>query len=404
MNNQGFHSTWLPEQQQHEVGKIAAFHPLRGDLERGSMWTDQHCKAGNLLLSPEQSLLAGDYTCLLQLWQPHTANLPLGTLLAEDAAGKVLVSTDVVSRAHDFGDWQRELVRFTLDAPAQVRLRFDYAGQHSVWTGLLRLLRSGQRPIYVIGHNRNTPRQVDDSLAAGANAIEVDFSYRHGTLFVAEVPPLPGWEHTSHPSDWLRHAWDRRDAWAFLYFDCKPQRIPNNDFYRFGAELAGHVHTAGIDPRRCLFSVTDPRSRELFRGLAENGFDTAAFAMDGLHDSQPRHAPADLWARTAQEEHLPVIGLGRIPLDFTTPLHLWWPATAATVAARDLGADFPKKVIYWTLERKNPLRKMLDLGVDGIITEHEGLLCQTLGEDPYRSFCRRAAPAEWEPRKAFGID
>src|SRR5262249_47761183 len=157
---------------------------------RGPMWTDAHRQPGNLALTPWQALPAGTYTCLLQLWHPHAVGLPLGTLLAEEE-GHVLGSTPVLTRAHDFGDWQRDLVHFDLAGPARVRVRFQYEGQRSVWTGVLHLTRSGPRPIYVIGHNRNTPQQVDRSLASGANAIEGDFSYRHGELMVAEVPPFP---------------------------------------------------------------------------------------------------------------------------------------------------------------------------------------------------------------------
>ncbi len=404
MTGRGFASTWLPLQQEHEVGAEAVFDPLRGDIHRGPMWTDAHKQPGNLSLSPWQVLPAGAYTCLLQFWHPHHAGLSVGTLIAEDDAGRVLGSTPVLTRDHDFGDWQRDLVRFDLAGPARVRVRFRYEQALSIWTGALHLTRSGPRTVYVIGHNRNTPHQVDHSLAAGANALEGDFSYRHGRLMVAEVPPFPGWTESSDPDVWLRHVQARRDDWAFLYFDCKPNHVPGGDFHRFGVELAGHVHSAGLDPHRCLFSVSDPRSRELFRGLAENGFADATFAMDGLHNSQPKHAPVDLWARTALEEKLPVIGLGRTPLDITTPLALWWPPTQATVTARDSGADYPKKVVYWTLGNRDSMRKMLDLGVDGIIVEHEQLLCDVLQEGPYRHFCRRASPGEWEPRKAHGID
>jgi hypothetical protein len=404
MAAQGFVSTWLPLQQEHEVGAEAAFDVLRGDIDRGPMWTDAHRQPGNLALSPWQTLPTGDYTCLLQLWQPHGAGLAVGTLLAEDEAGQVLGSTPVVTRAHDFGDWQRDLVRFRLTAPARVRVRFRYDGQHPLWTGLLHVTRGAQRPVYVIGHNRNTPAQVDRSLAAGANAIEVDFSYREGKLLVAEVFPFPGWEETSQPAEWLRHVQTRRGDWAFLYFDCKPNHVPDSNFYQFGVELAGLVRDAGIDPRCCLFSVSDPASRELFRGVRDNGFAESACCMDGLHNSQPRQAPPDLWPKTALEEKLAVIGLGRIPLDLTTPLALWWPATQAAVAARDAAADYPKKVIYWTLAHRDGIRKMLDLGVDGIIAEQEGVLCEVLQEEPYRSFCRRADPSKWEPLTAHGVD
>lgn len=404
MAGRGFASTWLPLQQEHEVGTAAAFHPLRGDVQRGPMWTDSHTTPGNLCLSPWQVLPAGAYTGLLQLWHPHGDGLPVGTFLAENEARQVLGSTPILTRGHDFGDWQRNLVSFQLAEPARVRLRFQYEKPLSIWTGALHLTRSGPRPIYIIGHNRNTLHQVDQSLAAGANAIEGDVSYRHGRLMVAEVPPFPGWMESSEPDVWLRHVQARREEWAFLYFDCKTNDVPDGNLRRFGAELAGHARSAGIDPHRCLFSVSDLGGKDLFRGLAENGFADAAFALDGLHDSQPRHAPADLWARTALEEKVPVIGLGRIPLDVTTPLALWWPPTQATVAARDSGADYPKKIIYWTLGHKDSMRKMLDLGVDGIIAEQEQALCDVLQEEPYRHFCRRAGPDEWEPRKAHGVD
>lgn len=46
MAGQGFVSTWLPLQQQHEVGAEAVFDPLRGDIDRGPMWTDAHGQPG----------------------------------------------------------------------------------------------------------------------------------------------------------------------------------------------------------------------------------------------------------------------------------------------------------------------------------------------------------------------
>src|SRR5207244_4073177 len=134
-----------------------------------------------------------------------------------------------------------DLVSFQLAQPTKVRIRFHYDQPLSIWTGAMHLTRSGQRPIYVIGHNRNTPEQVDASLAAGANAIEGDFSYRHGKLTVAEVPPFPGFAESSRPEVWLQHLQSQQDKWAFLYFDCKPNHVPDDNFHRFGVELAGLV-------------------------------------------------------------------------------------------------------------------------------------------------------------------
>jgi hypothetical protein len=48
-------------------------------------------------------------------------------------------------------------------------------------------------------------------------------------------------------------------------------------------------------------------------------------------------------------------------------------------------------------------QEILDLAVDGIIADREDALCQVLEEEPYRQFCRKALPADWDPFHAFGI-
>jgi hypothetical protein len=95
--------------------------------------------------------------------------------------------------------------------------------------------------------------------------------------------------------------------------------------------------------------------------------------------------------------------MGRAAIELTKPLAHWLPALQATVAARDSGKGYPGKVIFWTLEEKTGMRKVLDIGVDAIIAEREDHLCQVLLEEPYRSICRRAEPPEWNPFQAHGI-
>jgi hypothetical protein len=400
----GFVSTWLPLQQEHSTGREAHFDLLRGDIHRGPMWTDNDKAPGDLAMSPWQQLPPGDYTAVLQLFSPESSKARVGTLLAENESGQCLAEQAVSPRGQDHGDWQRELIAFRLAAPTRVRVRFRYDGSLPLWTGTLHLTRSGPRPLYIIGHNRNTPEQVERSLEKGANAIEGDFSYREGKLMVAETPPYPGWLEISEPHAWLSYLQARKSRWAFLYIDCKLDKVPGDDFYRYGRELGELVLATGIDPRSCLFNAPDLRGRDLFRGIADAGFGASATGVDGLHKSQPREAPPDLWAKTAQEFRFSFMGLGRPSYDFTTPLALWWSALRETTVARDTASGYPNKIIYWSLDDKDGMRKVLDLGVDGIIVDHEDRLCQVLEEQPYRQFCRRAAPSDWEPLKAHGID
>lgn len=142
---------------------------------------------------------------------------------------------------------------------------------------------------------------------------------------------------------------------------------------------------------------------DLLRGVADAGFGASARGMDGLHQSQPKDAPPTLWAETAKELQLSFLGLGRPSIDITTPLAHWWAPLRETVVARDAGSGYPAKIVYWSLETQDGMRKVLDLGVDGIIVDHEERLCEVLREEPYRQFCRKAAPGDWEPLQAHGI-
>jgi len=398
----GFESTWLVKQQVHGAGKEAIFNLIHGDFHRGTEWTDRDGAAGDLASSPWQVLPPGEYTALLQLWS-EAKGKAVGHLIAETDGGTTIGIEPVVTAPEDFGDWQRVVMGFKLKDSAKVRIRFRYEGGTSVWTGLLHLTRGGRRPIYIIGHNRNTPRQVGESIRLGANAIEVDLSYRDKKLMAAEVPPLPGWTEVTEAGEWLRYVRAIQDKWAFLYVDIKLHEIPDGNMYQHGQVLASYVRDAGIDPKVCMFSVPDPSGKDILQGLKDSGFAGASFGMDGISNNDPHAKPGD-WAAAAAQHQLQFIGMGRINLEIHKPLALWWEIVQATAAARDAGQPFPKKLVFWSLTEKPEMRKLLDLGVDGIIADREDQLAQVLEEAPYQAFCRKALPGEWDPFHAFGVD
>jgi hypothetical protein len=399
----GFASTWLARQQEHSVGHKALFHLLRGDLHRGEEWTDSRKQPGDLAMSPWQVLPPGDYTALLQVWTKQ-ADKNAGRLIAENDSGQVLAELPVITAPEEFGDWQRLLIAFRLDAAARVRIRFQYNGALPIWTGAIHLTRSGRRPIFIIGHNRNTPSQVDESLSDGANAIEVDLSYRDGKIMAAEEPPFPGWKEVSEAGDWLRHAQGCKDQWAFLYIDCKTKNVPGNDFYGYGKAISKLISDAGIEPKRCMFSIPDASGIDIHCAARDSGFKESSFAIDGIDGGVPQHKNPQDWPNAAERYKLEVIGMGRAAfVKLIIQLKHWWPAVQATVAARDAGR-LPKNVIFWSLTEKASMRKLLDLGVDGIIADKEENLVAVLQEEPYKQFCRRAEPSDWDPFHAFGID
>jgi hypothetical protein len=397
----GFRSVWLPEDQQHRTGQKARVLPLRGDLHRGLTWTDRDCEAGDLLAIDSQTLPAGNYTAVLQCWA-HEQDAKVGSLIAERADGQELARRELVTGDHEFGDWQRVLLSFALSAPAAVRLRFAYNGALPLWTGSLTLSRAAPRPIYIIGHNRNTPAQLNKSLDQGANALEVDLSYRGDQIMAAELPPFPGWMQTSRVSEWLASAQARRDEWAFLYLDCKLRGVPDHNFYQYGKDIVALMRAGGIPPERCLFSIPERAGVDLYRGVRDAGFAQAAFCMDGIDDNDPSPGKEADWAEAALEYRLDVVGMGRIALEIEKPLEEWWPILRSTNNARDLGRPYPRQVIFWSLHERAGIRKVLDLGVDGVIVDREDHAREVLNEPTYRQLVRLAHAGEWNPRRAFG--
>lgn len=383
---------WLPEHQLHPIGRMAKQNLLRGDVARGPMWTKDG-EIGNLAVSSDEELEAGSWTGLVQVWHAQKVGEKLGEFVAEKEDGTVLHRQDVVAEPIGLGGWQRAVVRFGLATPTKVRLRLKVTTEERVWSGLMRL-QQGLRPIYLVGHNKNTPDQLNASMKNGANAMEVDVGHRNGTMLAAESIPLPGWMQTSPLPEWFASAKKHFDQMAFIYFDCKMDHVPNNDFRAFGKALGEAVKEAGIAPERCLFAVGDPNGAALFAGLSEAGFGESCKGMDGLHTGDPSSVAPTYWAHVAKEQHLQSIGTGRSNLEFYKLLSDWWAPIRETVLARDNGRA-PRYIIHWTLQERENMRKILDLGVDGIITDQEDVLRDIFMEEPYKHLCRAATVADW---------
>src|SRR5262249_49019886 len=156
---------------------------------------------------------------------------------------------------------------------------------------------------------------------------------------------------------------------AFLYVDIKLHEIPDGNMYRHGQTLASYFRDAGMDPKRCMFSVPDPSGKDIHQGLKDSGFSASSFGMDGIDDNDPsKSKPGDSAAAAAQSQ-LQFTGMGRITLDIQKPLAQWWEIVQATTAARDADQPYPKTIVFWSLHEKPGMRKILDLGVDGIIAD-----------------------------------
>ena len=98
----------------------------------------------------------------------------------------------------------------------------------------------GARPFYVIGHNPNTIREVEDALDQGANAVEpdVNVSLLDGLrVCISHFRGLPTAPPLVEFLQDLRAVALARPGLALVLFDCKVSRP------RFGRELLDAIRT-----------------------------------------------------------------------------------------------------------------------------------------------------------------
>jgi glycerophosphoryl diester phosphodiesterase len=239
------------------------------------------------------------------------------------------------------------------------------------------------RPFYAIAHHSNLVSDLRGALEAGANAIECDVEWderawvRHPAALKEPLPsgtPLDEYLHVLK-SEAKLHA-----HLSLVIFDIKPtmQRDHVTDlFTRARAELA----TSGVN-----VALTVPENERLavFADIVPRLDRSMAIGVD--EEDDPERVRACLRGAGVP---LGCYGNG---IDSSIP-HLTSGSMEAAVrrAVELRDAEQAFSLVYrWTLNTRASMRAYLDLGVDGIMTDHLGDLLALLRESPYREAFRLA--------------
>ncbi len=118
--------------------------------------------------------------------------------------------------------------------------------------------------------------------------------------------------------------------------------------------------------------LEDAVVRTLCANSPERGYVVASFLPEVLDSTRRREAnlPLGLICRNAR-------GLARwpdLPLDYVMPRH----SLVSRALVDELHAA-GKRVIVWTVNRERDVRKMVEFGVDGIVSDDTLLLGRTVG-------------------------
>ncbi|MCP4136050.1 MAG: hypothetical protein GY754_34085 [bacterium] len=186
----------------------------------------------------------------------------------------------------------------------------------------------------------------------------------------------------------LKSHLDNRNI-ALVEFDCKQDS--SIDAAAYARALAARIKDAGIPAGLTVMSV--PKAQAAIFSTELKGGETPLFDcgidsyLEGYGD-----LTAEEWAVEVENTGATFIGVG-IAAIAPSPMPGWMPWIQTMTNRRDKVKNF-KKAYFWTLNSKTSMRKCLDYGVDGIITNYPARLHEVMQEEPYRGIVRPATQSD----------
>lgn len=257
------------------------------------------------------------------------------------------------------------------------------------------------RPFYTIAHHCNTEKEVNEAVERdGANAIECDITpifssnnelkfkiyhawdFFRGRLFIRYTPLNKVDSYFKN----LKRLLDNGKL-ALIMLDCKEKRGVDPEHY--AKKLVALLRKHGIDEKFCLIGVSGKEQsiHRFYQGLAKYNFNAAKDAYESSYTKNNLNH----WIQFAKRVGASFLGLGIDSKAFFSPLFRWIPWIKRATEERDQQhSGAPNKVLFWTLNTKRAMRKTLNCGVDGIITNFPRRLNEVLKERAYSQTFRLA--------------
>ena len=205
------------------------------------------------------------------------------------------------------------------------------------------------------GHPENTIPSFEGALEQGADGVELDVRMSgDGQLVVIHSPVVKGKLVKSTPFDEFR---DLGDGYEIPLLEDVLDRLSGRTFLDIELKETGFEQQA----IELIKAHTD------IRKVMISGLDTDV--LNKVHDLQADVQLGFIYNRTQQEE-----SRHNSPIDYVIPQF--------RLASRELIEDVHDEdlqVFAWTVNEEREMRRLITLGVDGIITDEPGLLKKVLG-------------------------
>jgi hypothetical protein len=309
-----------------------------------------------------------------------------GAVSKRQLLGRLIVASDHQVGA---GGWRRAYLRFEVAEASPVRtIRVENALGKGEWQfGLVAIHREG-RPFYAIAHNPDSIEALDKAMAEGANALEPDLRESKDKPALADAAD----ESLAVTEELLGHAvtlngqskfgaylreLNAKAAHKLIIWDTKVGA--SKDYAAVGASIRRVIDREHFDLSKSVFNVADPSMAPMWQAFADRP--AVGRAYDGVFEQVHSHTAAE-WMKPVRDLKLTFQGLGVTPQLQVT--EKWSVPISVYVRAREQ-EEFPKKIYFWTVNEANAIRRMLDLGIDAMITDEIALLRSILREAPYDS-------------------
>uniref|UniRef100_A0A131YPR6 Sphingomyelinase n=1 Tax=Rhipicephalus appendiculatus TaxID=34631 RepID=A0A131YPR6_RHIAP len=267
-----------------------------------------------------------------------------------------------------------------------------------------------RRPFYVIGHMVNSLDEVDDFIELGANALEVDIEFASngtvlGTFHGAPCDCFRGCFKRETIVDYLEYI---RDGTSFadsrykgkvilLLLDLKTSKLRSSAKKKAGLTLATKLWKhlwEGVQPQymvNVLLSIGYVKDKNVIKSV-----------LKYFKKEETRHILDKIGFDVGMND--PLDKIGRMYKQLGVNGHRWQGDGLSNcvrflvpvgrlleaVKARDSQKGYMDKVYHWTVDLPHFIRKSVEHGVDGIITNRPDNVLQVLNSTPYSELLKVA--------------
>jgi Glycerophosphoryl diester phosphodiesterase family len=242
-----------------------------------------------------------------------------------------------------------------------------------------------QKTLYSIAHRCNTPEAVRSALREGANAVECDVNYYDGRFFV-QHDPGPGGADVNDFLQKIRKVADAvKERFALIIFDLK-ETISGPRLKQVHSLVRSLLpNGTGI---KVIYSVSSLSRGSIFKGILQELDPQEALSIDESdYPLKVQHFFEGLdIGRSCYGNGI----TAALPEEFGGPIR----ESVRKAVLLKLRRHIIKFVYIWTIDLKSSMRGYLDLGVDGIMTNHADGLSEVLREKKYRSAFRLATQSD----------